>query len=283
MSNFQFNSELFNQDHFVPEAVQDDIEFNEYSLMSYFWWTNLWIAVQWANLFDLNNIDIAQFVSEQIDGGSIEQKKYGNRALSLSLFIQASSYSDLIDRIEDLKKNTRWIEWDLDIRVNWQMRTYKATVSSLVFPRFSSLDDFLEWIEMQLIITSPHWMLKDPTINSSVLTWDNEKILLNIWTYEAYPRIIFSFKSTWNALTWIDISMKKAWETTSFVVSIAETITNDDVLILDYWTKIVTLNGNEINFSGFMTPMGDWHTVFWFEFTGTVNATQYIVYNPTFL
>ena len=61
---------------------------------------------------------------------------------------------------------------------------------------------------------------------------------------------------------------------------------NDHILSdlqFDYKNKIVTLNDVEQNFSGVMTPMDRGFNVFNLDFTGTINADAYILYNETFL
>lgn len=283
MPNYLLNDELFNADHTILGITQDDIEFNNYSLMTVFD-NEYGIWIQKANLFDVMNIDIAQFVSEQIDWGGILQKKYWNKPLTLSLFIQASSNDDLITRIEALKQKTRAVEGNLDIRVKWEMRTYLATVTWVRIPSFTSLDDYVQGIEIDFIITSPHWSLKAPSVTTtSWVVADLEKIVYNTGTYDTYPLIYFVLGWSGNAITQLDIEVRNISDATGYTLSITEALADNDVLILDYKTKIVTLNGVEINFSGFMAPMKDGYTVFDFDFTGTVNLTNYIIFNPTFL
>lgn len=283
MPNYLLNDELFNADHTILWISQDAVEFNNYSLMTIFD-NDYGVWIQKANLYDVMNIDIAQFVSEQIDWGWILQKKYGNKSLTLTLFIQASSNDDLITRIEALKQKTRAVEGNLDIRVKWEMRTYLATVSWVRIPAFTSLDDYVQGIELDLIITSPHWYLKTPVVTTtSSIVADTQKIIYNTWTYDTYPLIYFVLGWSWNAITQLDIEVRSLSDATGYTLSITEALTDNDVLILNYKTKTVTLNGTEINFSGFMAPMKDGYTVFDFDFTGTVNLTNYIIFNPTFL
>lgn len=68
MFNHLLNSEHFNQDHILLSEDRDPIEFSGFSLMSLCSGTT-GIAVQKANFYDVTNIDIAEFVADQIDGG----------------------------------------------------------------------------------------------------------------------------------------------------------------------------------------------------------------------
>lgn len=163
MFNQTTNSEQFNQDHILASEARDSIEFDGYSLMTMCDGETTGIIVQKANFYDLTNIDIAEFVADQIDGGGVIQKKYGNKNISLQVMIQGATHADLVARIDDLKKNTQGIEADLDVLVRGETRTYTATISNIRVPAFKKTDDYLEGIEMDVLITSPHWKLKNPT------------------------------------------------------------------------------------------------------------------------
>lgn len=284
MPAYQFNAEQFNSDHFLSGALtQDDVVFNDYSLMSFFGtWYGL--AVQTANYFDLTNINIAQFISEQIDWGGIEQKKYGNRSLNISLYIQGSSYSDLVSRIEALKQRTRWVSASLDVRVNGVVRSYEATVASIIFPRFNMLEDYVQWVSVEFLITSPHWSSKVPTIEStSGIVWSFEKVIFNEGTYEAFPKLYFIMWASWNAITAMNIVSKSIGEVSGYDVTLTTAITNNDVVIFDYKEKTVTVNWVEVAWSWFMTPMKDGFHVLTVTLTGTASLSNFIVYNPVFL
>lgn len=284
MTNFLLNNEQLNQEHYSASLIQDDVVFDGYSLMTYFNGTEqLGIALQTGNLFDLNNIDVGSYVSEQIDGGWVFFKKYGNKQITLNLYIQGSSYADLLERIENLKRYTATEEADFDVRVNGQIRSYTATVTDITFPRFDMNTDFLEWIQMQLLITSPHWSLKDGVTEiESPVAADFQKVIYNQGKYDAYPKVYLICKPTGNALTGVSITLRKTSETIGDAVSVSTTITNNDVLVFDYKEKIVTLNWDEIDFDGFMTPIKDGYNVFAVDFTGTANINFFIKYNPTF-
>ena len=143
MLNTQVNTEHVNQSHTIAGLNPDSIEFNGYSLMSLCGGATTGILIQRANFFDLTNINVEEFVANQIDGGGIINKKYDNKQLTLSLMIQQTSYETLVSAIDDLKKNLQYVEADLNILVGSAFRTYTATVTAIRVPPFSKLVDYI--------------------------------------------------------------------------------------------------------------------------------------------
>lgn len=284
MFNSQINTEQFNQDHLLVSEFTDSIEFDGYSLMTLCPPATAGIMVQNWPIHDVTGVDIAQYVSELIDGGGVLQKKYWPKVITLSLMIQWTSHNDLVERMGQLKKNTQAVEAPFDLVVLWETRRYTATVTGITFPRFSKNDDYLEGIQMNILITSPLWSLINPTSTLvSGITADFQKIIDNESDVPVFPNIIIAFRASWNAVTEVGVNLKKMWDVTGYDLTVTETITNNDVLIIDYVSKIVTLNGTEVNFGGIMTAMELWYNVFDFDFTGTVSADAYISYKKIYL
>lgn len=240
------------------------------------------IAVQKWNVHDII-ADITSSTSSLSDWWSVIDKKYWNKTITLTLFVQWATHNDLIARIDDLKKNTQWVEWFFDINVWWTIRRYEATVVSITVPWFKKLDDFVEWIEMELLITSPHWSYKN--LSQVYVQWqtsDFSKVVQNLWTYKAYP-IIQLITNSWSTLTGIGIEIKSVWDTSWYEMTISETITPWSVVTFDYIEKKVLVNDVEVNFSGVMTELEVWQSVVSFDFTGSVDVNVHILHYPTFL
>jgi hypothetical protein len=255
MSNYQANTLQANEPHILLAASPDSIEFNGYSLMS-LCGASTGVIVQKANFFDLTNIDVAEYVADQIDGGGIIQKKYGNKNITLTLMIQATSYDTLTTAIDSLKSNLQDVEGDLDILINGLTRTYTATVTSIRVPPFKKSADWVDGIEVGFVITSPHWYKKGPTSRFfSSVTTDIEPVINNVGTYESFPKILIACKTSGNSGTSIAVELKKIGEVSGYTVTLTETITNNDVIIFDYKNKIVSINDVEQNFSGVMAAM----------------------------
>lgn len=324
MNNWQFNQELFNQDHTYASDQQYQIAFNWYNLMSfncayYTWniireatlmdvyWNQIYdfqwnllsvleasrltyqmqnadvgIAVQKWNIHDLV-ASITSAVSSLSDGWSIINKKYDPKTITLVLFIQWATHNDLIARIDDLKKNTQGVEGNLDINVWWSIRRYEATITSIMIPPFKQLDSFVEWIEMEIMITSPHW--KKIEMSQTYVqgkTADFSKVVENVWTYKAYP-IVELITNAWSSLSAISIEMKKIWEASGYTIWVTTAIPPSSVVVFDFIEKKVTVNDVEVNFTGVMMPMQVWQSVFTFDMTWTIDVNVYILHYPTFL
>lgn len=281
MNNSQFNQDLFNQDHTYAEAAEYGVAFNWYNLMS-LCWASVWIAVQSGSLHNLA-ADVTSAVSSLADGWTVIDKKYGNKTVVISLFIQGTSNSDLISRIDELKLRTQGIDSNFDINIWGKIRRYEATVVSITVPPFNKLVDFLEWIEMEILITSPHWKYKDMSqVYVQWMTADFSKVVTNEWTYKTYP-IVELITNAWSTLSWISINMKKIWDASWYTISISETINPSSVVIFDFIEKKVTVNDVEVNFTGVMMPMQTGQSVFTFDLTWTINVNAYILHYPTFL
>lgn len=280
--NYQSNSQLFNQDHTYNDTQVYPISFNGYNLMSLCWSTT-GVIIQTMNAHSLQNIDLTSFVSSLSDWGWVINKKYSNKNISLTLFIQWTSASDLIARIDELKNNLQDVESNFDILVDWTVRRYTATVTSITIPAFKKYADYLDWIEVDMLITSPHW--SNPVLSQTYVQWkttDFSKVVQNQWTYQVYPiiQIITNPSSTLSAI-WI--THKRVWEISWYTVSITEAIAPNSVVIFDYVNKKVTINDTEVNFSGIMMPMETGQSVFDFDFTGTIDVNAYVLHNPTYL
>lgn len=284
MINEQFNSSQFNQDHNITATTKWLVEFDSFDLTSMCGWNKYWYMLQTGNDKDLDNINIWEFVSSTIDWWWVYNKKYGNKSVTFTLFIQGENYSDLIDKIDNLKKLTQGVEKDFDIYYLWWYRTTKATLSSIKFPSFWKNQDFIDNVELIFLFTTWYW--ENKTWVSEFLanqTDDFEVVLDNQGKYESFPKILFNCKSSGNTITKIEVEIKKVWETEWFSVYIEENITNDDLVVFDYTTKTITINDDEVNFFWPMTPLEIWQNVINVYFTWTVNVDVYIIYNKTFL
>lgn len=283
MINTQANN-LVNQDTIISWLIKWKVEFNNFDLTSLCSWSKTWIIITDHNFFDNGNIDIWAYVFSLIDWWWIYQKKYTNKDIQIKLFIQWESYEDLISRIDELKKNTQWIEAELDILVNWEYRTYIATCNSITIPNLSASQDFVDELQMNFTITNWNWYKKQPEYTYFAnQTWNLEWIINNLWTEKSFCKIIMLMKDNWNNISNIEIVNKKIWDITWYPVTITSWVTNSDVLIFDYNEKIVTLNDEEIVFYWPMTPLETWYNVININITWSCNYDAYILYNKVYL
>lgn len=272
---------LINDSQPIAWLTKGIVQFNDFDLSDFTVWGTGFIVKTWNEL-SLENIILEEYVSEIIDWGTIIDKRYWNKRISFKLFIQGSDNADLLSKINALKQNLHSKNGYLYITRNNIVYRYEATCESIIIPSFSSIDDFIDNIELSFILTSPHSVIEEPIVWNWTKTADFEKIINNLWTYKSYPKVMIIWKS-WCAITDTDIELKKVWETTWNNIFIDQAITEWDVLEIDYNAKTINFNQSEIPFTWFLTPLETWLNVFDFTFTGTVNVDVYILYNKVFL
>ena len=286
MVNIQINSEHINQDH-IPQAFDEAfwlVQFEDYNFTSLCESRTLGTGITSSTWEHSITVDIEDYEAPFVDWGGIINKKYGNKRISLSLYIEWEDYDDLILRIDTLKAQTQKVEGNLYIKVRGKWRVYTATVSDINVPSLKASHNFIEWVvQVTFLVTSGVWKEKDLTSEVIQVTWVSEKIIPNKGTYEAFPLISISCANTWNSITGININIRRLWEVWGFDIYINETITNNDLIIFDYRTKMVTLNWNEIQFFNPMTPLPVGNNVVAITPTGTANFTATISYNKTYL
>lgn len=278
--NTLINENVINFDTPLLWAVQGNVEFNNFDLTS-LCNNKTWYLIKTWNEFDRTNIDLWAYVSSLIDWWWVFSKKYWNQTITFSLFIQWENENDLIDKIDLLKWAIQWVEWNLDLRVKDQIRTYKATCSWVSVPNFRW--DFVDDVVVSFLITSWVWQVKQRTERLVAnQTDDFEAIISNNGTYEAFPIIYFITKN-WTDLSEIEIITKNVWETTWNPLIITETITDTNIIIVDYQTKVITINWVEVPYTWFMTPLNPWLNALEFNFTWTLELDTYILYNKRFI
>ena len=106
--NTIFNTEIFNYKKISDTKTRTGISFAGFSLTSLECGKNsTGIMVQNLNIFNLNNIEVSTSTSTYADGGNILNKKYSSKTISITLFIQAENYNDLVHHIDILKQRTQ--------------------------------------------------------------------------------------------------------------------------------------------------------------------------------
>ena len=273
---------LINKSNLIVWLVKDSIQFNDFSLMT-LTKSNVWIVVKNNDNLWLDNIKLKTSESQNSNWWKILDKTYWIKKISLELFIQGSSYSDLLTRIDELKKNLDWINWKLYIEYNWQTRVYEATCDKVNIWRINSLDDFADSINIDFQLSWPFWILEDVEVDfSSWKTTDFQKIITNLWTYKSYPKFIFIWK-TWSTITQINIEILELWATSWYNVTIPVIIWNNDIFEIDYGEKTAKLNWIEKQFFWFMTALKVNTNLIKFSFIWTINIDTYILYSKTYL
>jgi hypothetical protein len=173
--------------------------------------SSTWYMIKNWNTLSLDNIAITEFVSDLVDWWSVLNNKYLNKKVSFALFIQGLDHNDLIEKINSLKKLTQKENWKFYITYGGVSYKYIVTLQSIQIPNFSTLDDFIDDIVLDFLITSPHGEVEEPIVFNGSYDDDFQKIINNTWNYKTYWKFILVWK-TGNNVTNINLEIKKPWE-----------------------------------------------------------------------
>lgn len=256
---------------FAPISVgQDDIVFQGYSLQ------NANIITDQPNNDDLTDMEMNTSMFPRNDGAALLSRYYRGRTISIRSTLLADNETELNELIDEVKKNLRETEGNLDIKVNGVIRRIKATATNINFKR----EHFhLTWcpLEVTFKILEPFFYeTADQTANFANISADFDAEITHKWTAKSFPVFYFFF--------WAGTSMSAleyADSMTTFTVTHA--FTNGDVLIIDWEEKTVTLNGTEIDYNGRFPEFSPGLNLFSMDFTGTVLVDIATAIKKTFL
>lgn len=256
---------------FAPISVsQDDIVFEGYSLQN----TN--IITDQPNNDDLTDMEMNTSMFPRNDGAALLSRYYRGRTISIRSTLLADSETELNELIDEVKKNLRVTEGNLDIKVNGVIRRIKATATNINFKR----EHFhLTWcpLEVTFKILEPFFYeTADQTANFESIAADFDAEITHTGTAKSFP-IFYFFFGTGTALTALEYSdaFTTFWITHAF--------TNGDVLIIDGEEKTVKLNGTEIDYNGRFPEFSPGTNLFSMDFTGTVLVDIATAIKKTFL
>lgn len=273
MDDFLLNEHEVNYSDAPTFLTQDDIVFDGYSLQ------NTGFITSSINYEELKNIELNTFKYSRIDGGGVLSKYYRGRQITIKGTIKADTAAAFATLIDEVKKNIRLTEGNLDIRPigSTEVRRIKATLTNLDLPRqhFN-----ITFCEITLVFTTAEpffYAVTNQSITFEAKTGNFTEDMTHEGSAEKSPRVYFVFGAgtTATALTITDPDGR--------VLTVTTAITNGDVVLVDGDNKVVELNGTEIDFSGsfpIFSPGGNNFTV---GFTGTVLADVSFILQKNYL
>jgi len=258
----------------LSASVSDSFSFDWFGLC------NANIKILRSDIKDIPSVDFQTYNAPQVDGGGVLAKFYDKKEINMTLWIRADSYSDLLTRIDELKYRMSKTGGIFKMNYNWEYRQLSATITNLTFPRIPQ-NTYVIWdIELKMVSLEPHFYatVKD-TITIETITWDITNEITNNWTILSYPVIYLLFKTGIAGLTTIDLEM---WW---YTIAISETISDNDILIIDAENKEVTLNGADIDYDWPLPVLEVWTNSFDLDFTGgsTVSLDLIAIYKKNYL
>lgn len=277
--NYQINSKTLawwalNWNYNLSTTPQDNFVFNWYSLDN---WSS--IRVQTVNYDDVWEIEWNIYNAPQTDWWWVLWHFFRAKQIIFRLSLKSNTLEDLNDLVDDFKKNIRETEWDLDIKVNWNIRSTKASLTSLKFNRQFYHITFIQPIELIFSTIEPNWKDKYYTVEEfQNVTSSTLEEVINTSSYKTDYRIQFAF--AWSWISWVtQVSIEIDW----YEVEIQETITNNDVLIFDWEEKQCTLNWTIIDYSWVFTKFNPWTNQIQFTLNWTFTVDISVLYKNTYL
>jgi len=258
------NSQVYNSQAFwnwiVPSSLDQDIfVFNWYSMHK----IDGSVRIRTSNHDDLWNIDLNTFNIPRNDGGWVLGHYYRSKTIDLSVTLKSNTSSWLNELIDEFKKNTKETEWRLEIKIDGVVRRVRASIANLKFNRQYFHITFCSDINISFQTMDPHRQLKDYTsVTYNNKTADFQEEITNSGTEKTYCKYYFIFNSGTNSLTGLEITIK--W----YILSIDWPLDANDILIIDWENKVVTLNWNEIDYTWIFQELEVWSNPIYFAFTG---------------
>ncbi len=204
----------------------------------------------------------------QNDGEFLVGDFWRRKIITVSGTLRGSSASDLNDRIDEMKKRLRVLTGNLDIKVNGVIRRYPATLNNglamfsqrrhfhITFVPFSV--QFLTVLPFAQSVNYVEDLFIDKTQLSSTENTSNDG------TIHAEDVISLNFSAA-SGITAVDIENT----TNGKSISISQSISAADLLVIDGENKTVKLNGTLIDYSGFFPRLEVGGNSFTITLTGT--------------
>lgn len=230
-----FNSRSYNSWAALSTVAQDNIVVNWFSLQNEYICTS--IIDEW-NIVDFTHFNYPKNNWRWLLGYFQRWKN-----INLSITVKWDSISDFQTRLDNLRKNIFKSEVNLDLKIDWVIRRIK--VNCINAPKnlnhynitFLQVDINFETLEPFFYELSN----QTSTYLSKITSFD--EYIVNEWTTVSEPRIYFNFK-TW--ISWTTSVTLTIWDST---ISIWETISDNDALVINWEEKTVKLNDIDIDYN----------------------------------
>ena len=207
--------------------------FNWYNLHN---WTTRRIIN--SNHDDLWSVAFETYDYPRADWWNALSKYYRKKTITLTMSITSPTEEWLNDLIDELKFQTSKTQWFLDIIINWIVRRRTATLTSLKFWRQSFNVNRIWNVVLTFECINPlSFSLASNTKTFNWISGDYITEIVYTWKVIAYPTIYLLIQSATN-LNNFNIDMN--W----YLFTINETISQWDVVVIDWETKMVKINWN---------------------------------------
>lgn len=246
-----------------------------------------WVfTFNWWSLDDGHNVRVIQSNHDDIweiqfdtyqtplqDGWWVLGKYYRSKEIQLVLSVNWDTKEWLNMLIDEIKYQTSKTEWILRITINWLVREWTATCTSLKFNRMNYNVSWTWNVVLTFTCVNPHSHFETPS--SASIIGQTGTYQWNIdyeWRAETYPKLSLTMDS-WSS-TWMSFTLN--W----YTIAITTSLSSSDVIVFDGDTKKVTVNWTEVAYTWPFTPIVYWENIFSVtnSWTYTGSLTYYVKY-----
>jgi len=226
----------------APASVgeQGNFVFNWYSLNDC-----LNRRVTASNHDDIGRISFKTYDSPRVDWGWVLGHYYRRKDIRIRISLTATTAELLNDEIDSFKYEMSEVEGDLEITINDEVRIVKASITKLSFNRKYFHLTFVQDVEIVFSTMEPHFYAKtEESLTYYGITADLNEEILYSGKVKTEPKFYVIFWPTVTGLNTITVT------TGGDTISIAETSSSGDILIIDCEDKEVLLNDVSIDYTG---------------------------------
>lgn len=254
----------------VIPATQDDIVYNWLSL------SNDDFVITKTNYDSSHILESLTFNRPLTDWIWELNYLFREKVITFEGYVKADTSELLNDELDRIKQILLQPQKNLDIKVNWTIRRAVASCvnpSSMFFREHYNLTIIPINIEFRVVE-----FFKELTSTNVNLPWKTIDLLeetYNDWSAKADPLITIVFNSA--------LSVNSVVFTNNNSITISETISSWDILIINTKEKEVTINGSQIDYSWIFPRLDPWANSFTLDINGTFNYDFNLAYFNTYL
>jgi len=231
-----------------------------------------------GNYDDINSVQLDTYNAPRIDWGGVLGYYINGKAINFNLIIKKDTETELNQTIDDIKKKLAVQEWLLEININWEYRVGKANLTALDFNRNFENKTIQSNVNISFTLTNHLYASEWESYIELWVTSNSLALDVDNWgTTKCDFKVALVFGA---GNSWVDtISIAKDW----FTLSISESISDWDLLVIDWVEKQVTLNWSDIDFDWPFRQLDVGSNPMTLNINGTVNVDMTILYNKNYL
>lgn len=215
------------------------ITFDSYSLDS---------ATIIPSRMDNYNLADRRLVTENLatdDGFEILRGYLREKIITIVGYVSETTENTLVAKLDDMKSNMQGINKNLDITEGANTRRYKATLMRLEPKRESHTVNHVNYQATFMCQPISQATSQTSVTENDITTASNEVEMVSTSTYKSKPIITIHFDSV-SSVSEVEVTN----EETGDVITITETFSASDDLIINCEEQNVTLNGTQVDFGG---------------------------------